>query len=67
VSRPVPHFVTVQDASTEPAHAYQFESKREAIDFAKDVHGSGFVATVAKMFLGRVTDGVDRDPVKVWS
>lgn len=67
MSGAVPHYVRVVDASGQPARLYDCESKRAALDCAREAFRSGFVGAEVAIFEGRPNDNVERDPVKVWS
>jgi len=67
VSRAVPHYVRIVDAPGQPARTYDCDSKREASMCASEMFRGGFVGTVASVFEGHADDGIERDPVEVWS
>ena len=67
MSRAIPHYVRVIDASGQPARTFLCESAREARDFAIRTFRDGFAGCVVSIFEGRPDDGVAREPVKVWS
>lgn len=67
MSRAIPHFITVQDGPGQPARRYPCDSKAEALRDGEKLARTGYVAGVVKVYKGRACDGVERDPVKVWS
>ena len=67
MGRAVPHYVTVQDVPGQPARVYPCDSKAAAMRGAARISDRGHVGNVVKVYEGTPSDGVERDPVKVWS
>jgi len=60
------HFVTVTDAPGQPVRSYPALNKAAAIAMARRIFDTGFAGVVVKVFEGKASDNVDRDPIRVF-
>jgi hypothetical protein len=67
MSRAVPHFITVQDGPGQLSRRYGCDSKAEALRDGERLARTGYVGGIVKVYKGEPRDGVEQDPVKVWS